>query len=120
MSKEEKDERKELIERESTGTPSTGTVIISGEPGTTGVVELQQSSPPPITRREELVRHKTTNVGAIVALAVGAFVIVAGVYFVFSYVHFLPYPWDVVTIMAVGLILIAMGANLISSKTTAS
>ncbi len=67
-------------------------------------------------RREERIVRTRTNSGAIAALIVGAFVLIFGIYIVFSQIRFFGPPFSYIAILIVGLILIGVGAKLMSNR----
>jgi protein-S-isoprenylcysteine O-methyltransferase Ste14 len=108
MSTTEEDERKEYVKRASDTQ--------------TGQENASQSSQVPVTsspvERKEVVQHRrSTNTGAMVAIAIGIAVLVVGIILIYSQIRFLPWPYSIIVTLAFGLILLAIGASFISSRT---
>jgi hypothetical protein len=120
MSEEEEDEHREYVRRSSS--PSSE--------GTATVVYPQQTVPaqapatvvtttrPPVEHKEVIERHRTTNIGAVIAIFIGVVVLVAGMALIYSQIHFLPWPYSVIVVLGFGLILLAIGASLITTRTS--
>ena len=68
---------------------------------------------PPSQRNEMVVTHRSTNTGAIAALAVGIVVLLGGIGLIISQVHFLPAPYSVIVLLGFCLILLIVGASFI-------
>ena len=123
MSSETEEDRKEYVERdpavatEPTIVTSTTPVVrerIVREPvaTTTTAVETPASG-----RRESVVRRRSTNTGAIVAMIIGVLVLLLGIYLVFERViPNLPYPWSTAVVLILGVIFIAVGASLVRNR----
>jgi hypothetical protein len=131
MSETEEEERKEYIKRDPTVqgtvvTAPTEDVIVRREPEQLVVrrepVErvVVASPPPPVERRESIVRHTRTNTGALIAMAIGAVVLLGGVFIVLSQIHFLPWPLSMIAFLVVGLVFIGVGASLLGKQSTTS
>ena len=123
MSSEEEEERKEYVRRDPTVqgtvvTTPTEQVVARREPVEHVVVAATSASP--VERRETIVRHRSTNTGAIIAMVIGAVVLLGGIYIVLSQIPFLPWPFSMIAFLAVGLIFIAVGASLLGSRSTTS
>jgi len=90
-----------------------------GSPGTATVVETRPApatvvqNVPPSQRNETVVSHRSTNTGAVAALAVGIVVLLGGIGLVLSQVRFLPGPYSVIVLLAFGLVLLIVGASFI-------
>jgi hypothetical protein len=114
MSSEEDDERVEYVRRQ----PNTGTsggaseVVIHEQPNSP--VEVVQTSPS--VKRESVVKHTSTNTGTLVGIAVGIGVLLVGMFLVIRETPFLPYPLSIFVVVVVGLVLIGIGASLVSNR----
>jgi len=123
LSSEEEEERKEYVRRDPTVqgtvvTTPTEQVVVPREPVERVVVPATVSSASPVERRETTVRHTRTNTGALIAMAIGAVVLLGGIYIVLSQIPFLPWPLSMIAFLAVGLIFIAVGASLLGNRST--
>ncbi|MGI0091632.1 MAG: hypothetical protein ACREBS_07985 [Nitrososphaerales archaeon] len=119
MSINQDEERKDYVERGVTPTvsatvPETENTVIQRQP----IAQIPAASPPPIEKRESVVRRSETNTGALIAIIIGAIILIFGLYLVFSQMKFFPAPWSYIIVLIVGLILIGVGAKLVSSKAT--
>jgi hypothetical protein len=72
---------------------------------------------PATQRNETVVTHRSTNMGAIVALAIGVIVLVGGIGLIDSQVKFLPWPYNIITVLGFGVLLLLVGASFISRGT---
>jgi cytochrome c biogenesis protein CcdA len=68
-------------------------------------------------RREEKISRRKTNAGAIVAIAVGVIVLIGGIYLVLTVARVAPAPYSYIIAFVVGIILIAVGAKFITTRT---
>lgn len=121
MSSEREEERKEYVERDPSLAPPPAAVpreYVVGEPVALGRAPVAPAVPPANEHREAVVRRRTTNTGAIVAIVVGLLVLLFGIYLVFSQIKYLPAPYSWIAILIVGLILIGIGASLVRTRTT--
>lgn len=128
MSSEQEEDRTEYVERDApldqpqqqqpvvsqtpvvTQTPA-GTTVVSQQPGTVPVV------PPGSERKESVVRRKNTNTGAIVAMVVGAVILLLGIYLVFTRVFpYLTYPWSLLAVLLVAIIMMIVGGSLLQAR----
>jgi hypothetical protein len=122
MSSEEDDEKRVYVQKQpNVGTQGTASeVVIREQPGappaTTQVTEVVE--PSPIVKSESISKHRTTNTSALIGIIVGVAVLLFGMYVVFRETPFLPYPLSVFVIVVVGIGLIAVGASLVSNRTT--
>jgi len=64
-----------------------------------------------------VVKHTTTNTGALAAIAIGLVVLLGGMGIIASQVQFLPFPYSLLVVLGLGLVLLLVGASLISSGT---
>ncbi len=111
MSTEQEEERKEVVEREP----------VEGSIPSTVTSERVVREPEPLAseRKESVIRRKNTNVGAIIAMAVGIVILFVGVYLILAkLLPYLPYPWSEVAILIVALVFIVVGASLLVPRTT--
>lgn len=123
MSSTEEDEQKDYV-RTAPGAmtvPARQVVTVpAGEVVTTrsGDGAVQQVIAEPVVKRESIAKHTTTNSSALVGLAVGIVVLAIGLLLVVRETPFLPYPWSIFSVLLVGAGLIAIGASLVSNRTT--
>jgi hypothetical protein len=131
MSSEQEEERKDYVEREEPveTTPVTPAQAAQSPPATTvreTVVKqpsivpgapVSSTSPPGSERRESVVTRRNTNTGAIVAMIVGIVILLLGLYLVFTRVFpYLSYPWSLVAVLIVAIVLIIVGASLLQTR----
>lgn len=109
MSTEETDEKKEVVQR----SPSNQGTVVVEKPTTVTTTQAAPTS----ERQESVVRHTSTNTGAIAAMVIGVIVLIVGMGVIASQVRFLPYPYDLIVILGFGLILLLVGASMISRGT---
>ncbi|MHB1908301.1 MAG: hypothetical protein ACYCQJ_05440 [Nitrososphaerales archaeon] len=88
--------------------------IEKGEPVARHVNETVHRDEP--IEREERVYHRRTNTGAIVSIVIGILILLFGLYLVFTQVQFLSPPYSYVAILIIGIVLVAIGAKLISTR----
>jgi hypothetical protein len=80
----------------------------------TAPATVVQAAPAPANQRNEtVVTHRSTNTGAVVALAVGIVVLLGGIGLVASQIRFLPWPYSIIVVLGFGLILLMVGASFI-------
>jgi hypothetical protein len=65
---------------------------------------------------ETVVTHSSTNTGALFATALGIIVLVAGSALIYSQIKFLPFPYSIISVLGLGLILLVAGASFINRK----
>ncbi len=119
LSNEREEERREYVERDpaaSVAPVSRDYIVRRDEPAT--VERVPVASVPANERREAVVKSRSTNVGAVVAIVVGIIVLLSGIYLVFTQIRYLPAPYSWIAILIVGLILIGVGASLVRSRTS--
>ena len=122
MSETETEERREVVRTSpavSTRSPASTVVVREGSviPERVERVEVAPS-PSPNVNRQEVETITRTNTGAIAGIIIGAAVLVIGMFLVLRETPFLPYPWSMFAILAVGLALIAVGASMVSNRST--
>ena len=120
MSSSEGDGRKEYVGGDSAvgTTPPTQSGVIVGRPAE-GVVQVERVPTviaSPVERRE--VKRKTTNNGALAAISVGIVVLLSGLYLVLTQVRYMPWPFSNVIVLVAGMILVAIGASMVSGRPT--
>lgn len=69
-------------------------------------------------RREARVVRTRTNSAAIVAIVIGVLVLVVGIYLVLTLAHNVPAPYSYLAVFIIGIILIAVGAKLVTTRTS--
>jgi hypothetical protein len=130
MSSEQEEEHIEYVDREEPVQVSQP--VVAAAPGTvvretvvrnpTTVVPstpVVSMVPPESERKESVVRRTNTNTGAIVAMIVGAVILLFGILLVFTKVFpYLTYPWSLVAVLIVAVVLMAIGASLLQTRTT--
>lgn len=113
MSTTETDEKRQVVQGSP---PDQGTVVV--ERPTTVVQErpatVVQQTP---AKQETVVRHTSTNTGALAAIAIGLIVLVGGMGIIASQIQFLPWPYSLIVILGFGLILLMIGASMIGRGT---
>jgi hypothetical protein len=77
------------------------------------------SAPAPQSERT-VVSHRSANTGAIAAMAIGVVVLLGGMALILSQIRFLPSPYSVRVILGFGLVLLLIGASMISRGTGTS
>jgi hypothetical protein len=133
MSSETEEERKEYVERDepaiAPGTSvvapaTTGTVVretVVREPGTVVSTNtpVVAAVPPESERRESVVRKTNTNFGAIIAMIIGAAILMLGIFLIFTKVFpYLAYPWSLLAVLLVAIVMIAVGGSLLQTRTS--
>jgi len=128
MSSETEEERREVVQSDPVVTTDPNGVVtnptvvrerVVSEPVVRQPVVETVSPVAGNQRRESVVVRRNTNVGAIVAMVIGALVLVFGIYLVFSRVFpYLPYPYSIFAILILGVILIAVGGSLVAGRTS--
>ena len=121
MSTSEEDDKK-VVTRVQPGVQAgqtTEVVMGSGQP-MTAVVQappqtMQQSAP--TVNSESIAKHTTTNMTALVGLAVGIVVLAGGLLLAFRITPDLPYPFSTLGFILIAVALIAIGASLVSNRT---
>jgi hypothetical protein len=104
------------------GTPAAPSSAVPGQPQPVPQLVTAVPQPAPAAqalpverqRREETITHRRTNLNVLVALVLGAVVILLGIYFVFTQISFLRPPLSYVAFLLAGVLLIAFGARLVS------
>jgi len=127
MSSEQEEEKKEYVQRDQSVTTvrEPETTVVRSMPGRTLVRESAVAAPviattvPASERKESIVTKRNTNVGAIVAMVIGIFVLFFGVYLVFTRIlPYVAYPWSLVAMLIISIILIAAGVSLVKTRVT--
>jgi hypothetical protein len=111
VSSEETDEKKTVVQR----SPNSGSTVVVQQPSPPAAAQAPASE-----RSDTVVSHRSTNTGAIVAMAVGVIVLLGGMAVIVSQIRFLPAPYSYIVILGFGLILLLVGASMISSGTNKS
>jgi intracellular septation protein A len=107
VSSNETDDNKTYVQSSPTG---QATVVTTRQAPATVV----QAAPAPANQRNEtIVTHRSTNTGALAALAVGIVVLLGGIGLVVSQIRFLPWPYSIIVVLGFGLILLIVGASFI-------
>jgi hypothetical protein len=124
MSTKEEEERKEYVRREEPLTPER----VYSPPSTVVRETLREpvtvsrpivTTEPESEKRESVVRRTNTNLGAIVAMITGVVVLLFSIVLVFTKVFpYLSSPWSLLAFLIVAIILIAVGASLLQTKTS--
>lgn len=65
---------------------------------------------------ETVVTHSSTNMGALFATTLGIIVLIAGSVLIYSQIKFLPWPYSIISVLGLGLILLVAGASFIGKK----
>jgi hypothetical protein len=114
VSSEETDEKKTVVQR----TPNSGSTVVVQQPSPPVVAPAPApATAPAIERSDTVVSHRSTNTTAIVAMAVGVIVLLGGMAVIVSQIKFLPAPYSFIVVLGFGLILLLVGASMISSGT---
>jgi hypothetical protein len=83
-------------------------------------VQVVRSQPavvsPVVERSETVVTHSSTNTGALFATLLGVIVLVAGTALIYSQIKFLPWPYSIISVLGLGLILLVAGASFVNKK----
>ena len=108
MSTEETDEKRTVVQ----GNPNQGSTVVVQQPNSA-------ATPAPQNERT-VVSHRSTNTGAIAAMAIGLVVLLGGMALIFSQIKFLPGPYSILVLLAFGLVLLLIGASMISRGTERS
>jgi hypothetical protein len=131
LSSEQEEEREEYVEREEPISPApvvvqpqvapTGSVVRETVVRQPAVVQpaapVVATVPPESERRSSVVRKTNTNVGAIIAMVVGAVILLFGIFLVFTKVFpYLAYPWSMIAVLLVALVMIIVGASLMQTR----
>jgi hypothetical protein len=111
VSSEETDEKKTVVQR----SPNSGSTVVVQQPSPPAAAQAPASE-----RSDTVVSHRSTNMGAIVAMAVGVIVLLGGMAVIVSQIRFLPAPYSYIVILGFGLILLLVGASMINSGTNKS
>ena len=116
MSMEDSDEKKVYVERTpSAGGTTVSTVSREQQPIT--VVRTVPTEIPAAQHNETIVRHRSTNTGALVAIVVGVVVLLGGIGLVASQIQFIPWPYNIYVVLGFGFILLLLGASMIRTRT---
>lgn len=110
MSSEDTEERKQYVQQSPN---SPGTVVVEQPARTAPVAAPAQVIQNVPASQKTVVSHRTTNTGALIAMAVGIVVLLAGIGLIASQVRFLPYPYSLIVILGFGLILLLAGLSMI-------
>jgi hypothetical protein len=113
MSTTEEEEHKEVVRRDPPLVTSPNQQATSQTMG-----RSSPASSTPLERREIVEKRSNTNIGAVVAIAIGILALMFGVFLVYREIPYLPWPYSIVVTMGLGVILLAIGASFISSRTT--
>jgi hypothetical protein len=70
-----------------------------------------------VSHSETIVTHTSTNTGALFATALGVIVLVVGTGLIYSQIKFLPWPYSIISVLGLGLILVVAGASFIGKRT---
>jgi len=119
MSSEQEEEKKEYVQRDQSVTTvqEPETTVVRSMPGRTAVAPVIATTVPASERKESMVTKRNTNVGAIVAMMIGIFVLFFGVYLVFTRIlPYVAYPWSLIAILIISIILIAAGVSLVKTR----
>jgi intracellular septation protein A len=109
VSSDQTDERRTYVQS-TQADPATGTAtVVTTRAAPATLVEAAPAS----QRNETVVTHRSTNTGALAALAVGIVVLVGGIALIASEIRFLPMPYSIIVVLAFGLILLLLGASFI-------
>ncbi|MDA4117171.1 MAG: hypothetical protein OK455_02385 [Thaumarchaeota archaeon] len=117
MSTEERDEKRVYVDR-SPG--NQGMVVVEREePVVEPVVERVKTvqEVPSSQRAETIVKHRSTNTGALLAMVIGVVVLLAGIGLIASQIPFIPWPYGLYVVLGFGFLLLVMGASMITSRT---
>jgi hypothetical protein len=110
------------IEEEKRTVNQTGPAVAPAVPAVPAVptVQVVQAQPvaaaPVASHSETVVTHSSTNTGALFATALGIIVLVAGTALIYSQIKFLPWPYSIISVVGLGLILLVAGASFIGRK----
>lgn len=107
MSESESEEKREVVEG-SNSPPPTGVPVRE-------TVYRNTTVP---TERESRVVHRRTNTAAIVALIIGVLVLIGGIYLVLMLARSAPAPISYIALFIIGIVLIAVGAKLVTTRTS--
>jgi hypothetical protein len=103
------------------------TVVVQNPPNTGGTVTtVSRDQPATVVRtapevpanqhNETIVKHRSTNTGAVVAMVIGLVVLLGGIGLIASQIPFIPWPYDIYVVLGFGLILLLIGASMITNK----
>ena len=130
MSSEQEEEHIEYVQREEplqptqpvAVAPAAGTVVretVVRNPTTVTNAPIVATVPPESERRESVVRRTNTNTGAIIAMIIGAVILLFGILLVFTKVFpYLAYPWSLIAVLIFAVVLMAIGGSLLQTRTT--
>ncbi len=107
MSTEETDEKRTVIQR----SPNQGSTVVVQQPSAPSAAKPASES------ERTIVSHRSTNTGAIAAMTIGLVVLLGGMALILSQIKFLPGPYSILVILGFGLVLLLIGASMISSGT---
>ena len=110
MSSEETDEKTTVVQ----GSPNQGSTVVVQQPRAPAATATAPAS------ERTVVSHRSTNTGAIAAMAIGVVVLLGGMALILSQIRFLPGPYSLIVILGFGLILLLIGASMIGRGTEAS
>jgi hypothetical protein len=117
MSSSEEDERTETLKRDPNVAASGSASEVVFRQSSDGTTQQVVAQPAPRVERESVSKHRTTNTSALVGMVVGIAVLAFGLLLVVKETPYLPYPYSIISIIIVGIALIAVGASLISNRT---
>jgi hypothetical protein len=115
MSMEDQDEKRVYVQTSPSNGGTTVATVSREQPVT--VVRTVPTDVPASQRNETIVKHRSTNVGAIVAMVVGVVVLLGGIGLVASQIPFIPWPYNIYVVLGLGLILLLIGASMIRTRT---
>jgi intracellular septation protein A len=81
------------------------------------VVRTVPADVPTAQHNETIVRHRSTNTGALISILVGVVVLLGGIGLVASQIHFIPWPYNIYVVLGFGFILLLLGASMIRART---
>ncbi len=122
MSTEQEEEKKEYVDRDQSVTTvrEPGTTVVETAPRTVvrePAAAVVATTAPASEHRESTVTKRNTNVGALAAMVIGIFVLFFGIYLIFTrIVPYVAYPWSLLAILVVALILIVAGVSLVKTR----
>ena len=111
MSTTETEEKKVDIER----SPSTDRIMtVSGDQP--GIVRTVQAEAPSSVHSDTVVKHSSTNTGAILAMVVGLVVLLGGIGLIATQLPMIPSPYGLYAIIGFGVLLLIVGLGIMSSR----
>jgi hypothetical protein len=119
MSNEDSDEKRVYVETAPTTTTAAGGTVVT-TPSREQPMTVVRGTPvqvPAAQHNETIVRHRSTNTGALVAIVVGVVVLLGGIGLVASQIQFIPWPYNIYVVLGFGFILLLLGASMIRTRT---